>query len=374
MERYPVIWISALTILSTIVVYVPFFFNDFTVVFRHWDGPVYTYIAKTLYIIPPDHPFQDTTAVFYASFLPGYPLLIRILTLFTLGNYPYATILATILSTIVAATLFYRLVLEWKLVEDPKWSTVLFCLLPSRWLLLHSVGSSEPLFLCCVFGAFLAYRRRKDLIVFLLVSLACVTRPPGAFLIPIFGILYWRQRRWKPMLLLPFALLSMIALFTYYYFVMGDFFAFFYVHLNRAFNGVPGKASALSKLPLEIYRFYASRPNFHSTNYYALLYVLNFTGTLALWRKNKELFVYCLILFVFVCFQMQFDLPRYSAIFMPFTLWVGFDEIVTRKYFRYFVFPFCLYLAYIYAWGFLPLAVCSPKVYQIMLLHYQTLP
>ena len=371
--RYPFVWISGLTFLSTFVVHLPFYFKDFSVVYRHWDGPIYMYIAKTLYFIPADHPFQDTTAIFYASFLPLYPLVIRLMTLLTFGHYPQAMILSTLITTAIAATLLHRLLQEWRLVKSPAWSTVLFCFLPARWLLIHSVGSSEPLFLCCAFAALLAYKRNRDWMVILFIFLACLCRPPGVLLVPVFAILYWRQRKWRTICLLPIALLGIPALFTYYYFVVGDFFAFFYVHLNRAFNTGQGKASAISSLPLEIYRFYAARPNFHSTDYYALLYLLNLTGTLALWKKSRELFFYCLIFFAFTCFQMTFDLPRYSLTFMALSLLVAFDSILTQKYFRYIVFPFSLYLGYKYAWGFLPLGVCSPEVLRVMLRHFETL-
>src|SRR5262245_22803363 len=122
LHRHPWAWISLLMTVSTVVVQLPFLLGDYTRVYRHWDGPFYMYIAKTMYIIPPDHPFQNVSTTFYAAFLPAYPILIRMLTPLTLGNYPQAMILATIVSSVFAAVLFFHLLREWELVRSPAWT------------------------------------------------------------------------------------------------------------------------------------------------------------------------------------------------------------------------------------------------------------
>ena len=238
---------------------------------------------------------------------------------------------------------------------------------------MRSDGSTEPLFFCLVFAAFLSYKQKKDLIVFFLIFLACLTRPPGFLLVPVFGLLYLRDRKWKTVFLLPFTLLGLLALFVYHHFVYGDFLAAFHIHTSLAFVSASGKQSSLNAAPLAIYRFYAERPNFHSTELYLVLYVLNLIGTLLLW-KRKDLFIYSSITFIFTCFVFNYELPRYLLPIAPFTILVAFDEILSRPLFRFIVFPFFLYLAYTFVWGFLPLAVCSSQAFQIILQQFRTLP
>jgi Gpi18-like mannosyltransferase len=360
-------------LLSSFVLYLPLYFKDFSVIYRHYDGPFYMYIAKTFYIIPPDHPFhQNIPATYYASFFPLYPILIRVMTLFTIGNYPLAMIFTTLSCSVAAGILFYILLKEWQVVKWPLWTSVLFCFFPERWLFQHSIGSTEPLFFCLIFSALIAYKKRKDWNVFLAVSLACITRPPGFLLVPIFILIYLRARNFRMAMLMPLALWSLGGLFYYHHIVFGDLLASYHIHTSMAFVSSTTKQSSLSFAPLSIYRFYAEHPSFHSTQLFLLLYVVNLIGTLALW-KRKELFIYSAVSFVFVLFIFSYELPRYLLPIAPFALLIGFDEILTRRSVCFIVFPFFLYLAYTFIWGFLPLATCSKSAFEIMLQQIQRL-
>src|SRR5437773_1929976 len=77
------------------------------------------------------------------------------------GHLPAAMMLATLATSVLAAVLFYEVLRQWDLVRSPLWTAVLFSFLPPRWLIYHSVGATEPLFFCCVFGVFLAYRKDR---------------------------------------------------------------------------------------------------------------------------------------------------------------------------------------------------------------------
>ncbi|MCI0606640.1 hypothetical protein L0156_26955, partial [bacterium] len=370
----PVLFLVGLMLLSNLLVYLPFCFEDPSIIYRHYDGPFYMYIAKTFYIVPEDHPFsKGLPATYYSAHFPLYPILIRWMSLFTLGNYPLAMILTTLTCSMGAVILFYLLLVEWQLVKSPLWTAALFCFVPARWLLQHTIGSTEPLFFCLIFGAFLAYKKKKDLLVLLCSSLACITRPPGFLLTAIFGLIYLRDRNWRAVLLIPLTLLSLAGLFTYHYYVYGDFLAAFRVHTSLAFVSASSRQSSLNWLPLEIYRFYAARPNFHSTELYLILYVLNLAGILALWKK-KEFFIYSLFTFLFICFVFNYEITRYLLAVAPFALLVGFDDVLSRRAVRFIVFPFYLYLAYTFVWGFLPLAVCSPGAFQVLLEQIRSLP
>ena len=141
---------------STVALWVPYLRGD--QLFRYWDGPLYLYVARVLYDVPAAHPFvvYDLPPMYFASHLPLYPMLIRGLSAVTGGHLPAAMMLATLATSVLAAVLFYEVLRQWDLVRSPLWTAVLFSFLPPRWLIYHSVGATEPLFFCCVFGVFLA--------------------------------------------------------------------------------------------------------------------------------------------------------------------------------------------------------------------------
>src|SRR5262249_1420896 len=105
------------------------------------------------------------------------------------------------------------------------------------------------------------------------------------------------------------------------------------------------------------------RPNFHSTELYLLLYIVNLVGIMRL-RQHKELFIYCLVFFVFTLFIFNYELPRYLLPLAPFAILVGFARFLSARYVRWYVFLLYLYLAYTFVWGFLPLAVCPMQIFQ----------
>ncbi len=51
-----------------------------------------------------------------------------------------------LLFTILSAWMFYLLIRDFELTKHPLWLTFLFLILPARWLIIHSVGSSETMF------------------------------------------------------------------------------------------------------------------------------------------------------------------------------------------------------------------------------------
>jgi hypothetical protein len=269
-------------------------------------------------------------------------------------------LLATLLGAAAAAVLFHELLRAERLVAAPLWTAILFCLLPPRWLVYHAVGASEPLFLCLVFGAFLALRRERTGLVVLLIGLASLTRIVGVLLVPVFGLIHAERGQWRRGLAMGLALLPLLALFAWYRLVYGDFLAYFTWNLESA--------GIVSPWPLEIFRRYAenSANRFHGLELLALLYVGYAAGTLALFRRRRELFWFCLVYFVFCLFVTHHDLPRYLAVLAPFALLVAFDPVLSLPAVRL-VLPLVLYLGYTEAWAVIPTKLVSGEVYRAVL-------
>lgn len=134
--------LAAINIVATLAVYLPFI-NNFEVIYRYLDGPLYMYVAKTLYVMPAVTPF-NLPDFYYACHLALYPLLIRA---FSFMGYDRSMLFVAIAASTLATMVFYQLLKEFKYSVNPFWASVVFIFFPSRWLLYHSVGASEPLFI-----------------------------------------------------------------------------------------------------------------------------------------------------------------------------------------------------------------------------------
>src|SRR3972149_8039166 len=77
--RHPWLTVAGAMLGSTLLTWAPFLAKP-DVLYRYWDGPHYTYLAKTLYDVPADHPFTPyrLTPAYYATHLPAYALPIRL--------------------------------------------------------------------------------------------------------------------------------------------------------------------------------------------------------------------------------------------------------------------------------------------------------
>lgn len=316
--------------------------GGFEAIFRFVDGPHYLYVAKTLYVPPTDLSFVDygIEPEYYASYLPAYPLLIRLLSLVTLGDYQWAMMLATNLSAIFAVVLFYRVLVAYELVASPLWTAVLFCFFPARWFIYHGVGATEPLFLCFVFAAFLADHRRHAGLVVLFILLASITRIVGVLLVPVFALLWFSRRDWRALVLLPLSGAGLLATFVWYEHVLGSFFAY-----------LDAQASSLSPIPFLLFKDYAG-PYKDITEFYYFTYVLYGAGALLLWR-HRAFFIYCSLFYVFYAFHYSDDLARMLVTIAPFALLVGYDRVLSQPAFRL-ILPGIIAFDLIYAWGYIP--------------------
>lgn len=350
--------VAGVMLASTLAVYAPFV-GSLDKVCRYWDGPPYMYVAKMLYRVPPDHPFTpyDLPASYFANHLPAYPLLIRALTLPTLGNYPVAMLLATLVTSATAAVLLFELLARGDLVASPLWTCVLFCFLPPRWVVYHAVGATEPLFFCFAFAALLAYGRERTGWVVAFTAAASLTRITGVLLIPVFVLAYAEQRRFRSAAVVPLALAGPLLLFGWYRVVYHDFFAYFTWNLHAA--------GIVSLRPFEKLVDYAHGDKLHSVDLFACLFAAYGIGVAALWR-HRILFWYGLVYLGFAAFITHQDLPRYLMPLAPFALLVAYDGALARRAVRW-TLPLLLFVDYTYAWGYIPQKLVAGGVYERLL-------
>jgi hypothetical protein len=356
-QARPRLTVALVMVGSTFLTWFPFLAAP-DPLYRYWDGPHYAYLAKTLYDVPANHPFTpyDLKPAYYATHLPAYPLLIRLLVPLTLGRYLPAMLLATLLSSVVAAVLFHEVLVRFGWVASPLWTAVLFAFLPPRWVIYHSVGASEPLFLVFVFGAFLAYRAERSGLVVVAIAIASLTRIMGVLLMPAFMLAALLDRRRRQAMLLPLAGLAVLALFGWHYVLYGDFLAYFTRNLDASGH--------LARTPLAAFHSYAASGNTHDAELQFGLYALYGLGTLALYR-HRLAFLCSAAFFTFNVFVFHFDLSRMFLPIAPFALLVGFDGVLRQPACRA-VLPLLVWLDCVYAWRLIPTNLVAPPVFEAL--------
>ena len=152
--------LTTLTLTLTLLIWLPHilalpnfwglpFKDGFSTIYRNFDGLEYVVIAKTFYdpkaiaSIP-----QSLPANYYAAHFPGYSFLILIFS--PILGFLKSMIFVSIIFTILSVWAFYFLVKDFKLSSHPLYLSFLFLLLPARWVIVHSVGSAEPVFIFLV--------------------------------------------------------------------------------------------------------------------------------------------------------------------------------------------------------------------------------
>lgn len=366
-------------IVSTIFVWLPFILESsllwfpysnsdnitFDMLYRYWDGPLYVVVAKTLYLIrPEDNPFNHwpyyLSDTYYIIILIGYPLFIR---LFSFIGYYNSMLFVVVLFSSFDAVLFYKLLKDFKYVENPFYMALLWIFLPPRWLIYHSVGASEPTFLFFSMASFYLYKREKYALSGASAAFAAITRFVGVLLFLSYIILLIRTKQLKKV---PYYFLIPLALslhFLMYQFIFGDFFIYF--------NAEPGYPSVIPfsymlkpknwlihnyiQVTKGIQSYY--RVRFHQCAEVRIVHYLIYG--LSLYKLHKkgftEISLYCVPLFFFYFFPGG-DVIRYMITIFP--LLIPYEKFLYSKYFKILI-PLILIGLYSYAWICIPDNVAS---------------
>ncbi len=366
-------FLATLTIVITFFIWLPHllslsnfwglsFKEGFSTIYRNFDGLEYVVIAKSYYnpglitALP-----QSQDPVYFASHFIGYSLAIS--TFAPVLGYLKSMLFVTLLSTILAVWAFYFFVKNLKLTSQPLFLSFVFLILPARWLTVHSVGSSEPLFIFLVISTlyfFIRFEQTKhyrDLIISGLFGLSAqIVRPPGILLF-IALVLYIHFRfylqhkviglkkawidhlKYFPLILIPAGLLAIFYLYMQQY---GDFWAYFH----------SGDNIHLTFPPFQVFnkhQFWVGDIWLEDIVY---IFMLGFLGAVTLWQKR----IYPLAFFVFTyliasVFVAHRDISRYILPVAPFIL-IAFERVLTSRAFKI-ILPVIILIIYLYSENFL---------------------
>ena len=343
--------LALITILPTILLWLPFYLkmeeilgipvaqNGMATIVANYDGPLYIVVAKTLYDPQLLGQFSFTLpAEYYPAHFPLFPALIRLFS--TIASYPYAMLIVTILSSIMAIYYFKNLIAEFVDEKDVWWMTFVFSIFPARWLIVRSVGSAEPLFIAAIIASIFYFRKRKYLLAALFGVIAQLTKSPGILLFIAYGLAIFfpafKRGAVKsfrqiislgsvvpklPLLLIPG---SLLLLFFYFHIQIGDFFAYF----NTGDN---------------IHLFFPPFQVFDYSQYWVgtfwleeiiFIYLFGVLGLLRLYKMDEPaIFWVYAIFFASIIFVSHRDIMRYSLPMIPFLL-VAFSDVMVKREFR----------------------------------------
>jgi len=353
----PEIWLTLASVAGSFLVYWPFR-ADMSVVYRFWDGPNYLTVAKTLYAVAPGNPLLAYVyePTYFLTHLPLYPLAVRALA--WLAGYQAALLLVSVLASVAAVLVFYRLARDvWRL-PSPAFLSLVFLFLPPRWLLYRSTGATESLAIALTLAAILFFEKERYGRASLAAGLATLTRISALMLAPAFAVALARERKWRAW---PWLALIPAGLFGYFLFCavrFGNFFAYFAPHGE--------KVAALR--PFGFLPTLFSKGLYHQVEFHILLFLVYAVGASRLRIRFPVLFWYCVFELGLLVLVSTEDWSRYFLAVAPFALIVGFHDLIDTRAFRW-MFPVFAALSVYYAWGVIPLNGCRPDIYQGLLMH-----
>lgn len=330
------------------------FSAGFNTIYRNFDGLEYVAIAKSFY--NPDILGQIPLSLpssYYASHFPGYAVLIN--TFAPILGYLKSMLLTSLIATILAVWAFYLLLKDFKLTEKPLLLSIIFLILPARWLIVHSVGSSEPLF---IFFAILsiyffmkfehAGKAANILLAGFFGMLAQITRPPGILLFIAFSLyLLWKYRlsvskiiaRIIPLSLIPFGILGIFFLFSQ---TLGDFWAYFH----------SGDNIHLTFPPFQVFnqnQFWVGDIWLEDIIY---IFIIGSLGGILLLKQKLYIPAFFVMTYLAAgALIAHRDISRYLLPVFPFVL-IAFEKILTSREFKI-ILPIIAAAIYLYAQNFI---------------------
>jgi len=317
---------------------------------QNFDGINFLIVAKTWYnpkLIEAN--YQDVLSgrrpLYFSAHYPGLPAVISIFDQLTTG--PNALLLAILISNLLLSTGLYYFSFAFTKDKTKAMLVSLFALFfPARMLADRVVGSNEPLFIFLLLMSLAFNYQKKDWLSAIMGVGAVLTRSPGILLFAAyFGSWLMAHGSWRdkikqfvPYLLIP---LSLLALWTFYGYQFGSFWAYFQVGGNLNIE-----------LPFSVFESGKDWVSGIWNEDLIYLFVLIAVGIAGITKKYKNTGVAWLITLygVFVMCVAHRDLARYSLPIMPIILLLGADYL-NNKYVKIGVLILIVPI-FMYAWQF----------------------
>ena len=365
--------ITFFTIITTFLIWLPHylalpnlfglnFSAGFGTIYRNFDGLEYIVIAKSFYNpeiiknIPLTLP-----ANYYASHFPGFAYTMILFAPFL--GFLKSMLFVSLLFTIACAFAFYFLVKDFKLSSNSLFLTLVFLVLPARWLIVRNVGSAEPMFIFFCITSLYFFLKFEDLGKYKYLIYSCLlglgaqlVRPPGILLFIALALFvhykYFLQAKslgftraflnhlkYFPLGLIPLGLLSIFYLYQITY---HDFFAYF--HSGDNIHLIFPPFQSLNKNEFWVGDIWLED--------IVLTFIFGFLGGLMLFKqKLLPLAFFVLTYTVASSFVAHRDISRYMLPVAPFVI-IAFEKILVSREFKIVLIILSVAL-YLYAQNFI---------------------
>ena len=345
------ILIASISVLPTLFIWLPFFLrltkvwgipiprDGMATIVANYDGPLFIVTAKSFY--SPEIIKSTSFGLpveYFAAHFPLFPALIK--TFAGIFGYPYSMLFVTVLSSILATYFFYRFIEDYVEKKDILWLTVVFALFPARWLIVRSVGASEPLFMAGIIASIYYFKQKKYFFAGFWGMVAQLTKSPGILLFIAYLLIllipklkeiatdlkskisFPGMKKYLSISLIP---LSLLGVFIFYKIRLNDFLAYFH----------SGDNIHLFFPPFQIFNYSAPWVGTFCLEEIIFVYLFGLLGLIKLIKmKEPELAWFVGIFFASVLFVSHRDLIRYSLPIVPFLL-VAFSDTIVKKEFKY---------------------------------------
>lgn len=350
--------IIAVVLVSTFILYVPFFTKSLHLlghsvdekgmnyVYQNYDGVLYIVPAKTWYV--PEQIADLRLEIplpqeYYAAHLPVYPVFIALFA--PMLGYLQSMIAVTILFSIITTVVLYILLRKFELTTMPLLLSIVFLFLP-RLLVIRTVGAPEMLFLAFILASLYFFEKKQFVLASILGAIAAATKTPGVLLFIAYILVFVEQLikgkkfsfSWLSILLIP---LGLLGTFYFYQLQTNDFWAYFHtggvVPMPYPFSVFHSSARWVGSIWLEEIILYFALYGFA---------VLSLKDT-----PQRSLYYFPLVFLIASIFVQHRDLSRYMLPLWPFAL-IAFQKSFTSKKFLL----LCILLLpaiYLYAWNFM---------------------
>jgi Gpi18-like mannosyltransferase len=281
---------------------------------------------------------------YYAAHFPLFPFLIWLGSFLSSG--PYAGLLLTLFFDLALNVLFY--ILARKYTRHPLFLTFVFTVFPPRYLVTRSIIAPETLMVFLMLFSLYLWEKKQYYLSSLFGFFGVLTKIQALFLFPayLFDLIEKRIKQKglfrKEQLFMFLIPLAFIFLSLFYYFRLGDFFAFL-----RAEKGN------------NLYVYFPFS-QFNAQNVWAgawiedvvFYFIAMFTLTVSLWKgKQRSWFYFALFYTLFLVFIPQRDITRFAYPLLPLFLF-NFQSFITSKVFKVALFV-CLPAIYFYTINFM---------------------
>lgn len=337
-----ILWIILISVLPIAALYIPFILKldhffflkidepGFANILRNWDGPHYIVVARTFYnpekIVP--LLFTDVSPSYYPAHFPLYPMFMAVFA--PVMGFFYSGLFVNVVFGVLLNYVFYKVAKNY--TKHPLLLTAVFTVFPPRFLVTRAILAPETLMTLCIFLSLVAWENQAYFKGALSGSLGILSKVKAAFLFPAFIAssveeIILKKKPFKIPYMYAFLIpITLCALFAFYYYQTGDFFAFFSAEKGN---------SLFVTLPFAQFNFdavWAKSIWLEDVVFYFAAMIL-LTITLSQSKSQRSWFYFSLFYTLFLVFVPQRDITRFSYPLYPLFL-ITFEKFFTSKQFK----------------------------------------